>query len=284
MGDIGASVRSCGMLRAMSRQRFADKIVWITGAGSGLGRALALECARQGADVAVSGRREDRLAETVAAVEAVGRRGLAVPCDVTDDAAVEAAVAAVIREFGRLHVAVANAGFGVMGRIENLPIEAWHRQFATNVYGAVSTARHALPALRMTGGRLALVASVSSMVAAPKTGPYCASKYALRGIGQTLSLELYGTGVSCTLLHPGFVASEIAQVDNEGHFDGSRPDPRPARLMWSSEAAAKVMVRAIAKRKREYVFTGHGKFAGFLGRHAPGLLHFLLRRSAGKGR
>lgn len=272
------------MLRAMARQRFADKIVWITGAGSGLGRALAVEFARQGANVAVSGRREGRLDETVAAVQAEGRRGLAVPCDVTDDAAVGAAVAAVIREFGRLDVAVANAGFGVMGRIENLPIEAWHRQFETNVYGAVSTARHALPALRMTGGRLALVASVSAMVATPNTGPYCASKYALRGIGQTLSLELHGTGVSCTLLHPGFVASEIAQVDNEGRFDADRRDPRPAQLMWSSEAAAKVMARAIAKRKREYVFTGHGKFAGFMGRHTPGLLHLVLSRLAGKKR
>ena len=231
--------------------------------------------------MAVSGRREERLAETVAAVEAEGRRGLAVPCDVTDDAAVEAAVSAVILEFGKLDVAVANAGFGVAGRIETLPIDAWHRQFATNVFGVVSTVRHALPALRATEGRLALVSSVAGMMPTPGSGAYSSSKYAVRGLGQTLALELEGTGVSCTLLHPGLVSSEIAQVDNEGRYDGARRDPRPAKLMWTAEAAARVMVRAIAKRKREYTFTAHGKFGGFLGRHAPGLVHVLIRRFAG---
>ncbi|MCA9662278.1 MAG: SDR family NAD(P)-dependent oxidoreductase [Myxococcales bacterium] len=262
----------------MPAQRFRDHVVWITGGGSGLGRALAVEFARQGADVAVSGRRADRLAEVVAAVEAEGRRGLAVACDVTDDDEVAAAVAAVIEGFGKLDVAVANAGFAVAGKIEVLPIDAWRRQFETNVFGLVSTIRHALPALRATGGRMALVASVAGMLATPKTGAYSASKYAVRAIGQTLAMELHGSGVSCTTIHPGFVASEIAQVDNDGRFDASRRDPRPNKLMWSAEAAARVMTRAIAKRRREYTFTGHGKLGGFLGRHAPGLVHLLMRR------
>lgn len=262
----------------MSSQRFRDHVVWITGGGSGLGRALAVEFARQGADVAVSGRRADRLAEVVAAIEAEGRRGLAVACDVTDDDAVAAAVTTVVERFGKLDVAVANAGFAVAGKIEVLPIDAWRRQFETNVFGLVSTVRHALPALRATGGRMALVASVAGMLPTPKTGAYSASKYAVRAIGQTLAMELHGSGVSCTTIHPGFVASEIAQVDNDGRFDASRKDRRPHKLMWSAEAAAKVITRAIARRKREYTFTGHGKFGGFLGRHAPGLVHLLMRR------
>ncbi|MCB9702829.1 MAG: SDR family oxidoreductase [Myxococcales bacterium] len=262
----------------MAGEGFRDHVVWITGGGSGIGAAMAVEFARAGADVAVSGRRADRLDAVVAAIEAEGRRGLAVPCDVSDDADVERAVAEVILALGKIDVTVVNAGFSVMGTIESLPIDAWRRQFDTNVFGAVSTIRHALPALRATRGRIALIASVSAMLATPKGGPYTASKYALRAIGQTLAIELAGSGITCTLIHPGFVASEIAQVDNEGRFDASRKDRRPAGLMWPAERAARVIVRAIARRRREYTFTVHGKIGGFFGRHTPGLVHFLATR------
>ena len=88
-----------------------------------------------------------------------------------------------------------------------------------------------------------------------------------------------GSGVSCTTIHPGFVESEIAQVDNEGRHDPSRKDPRPAKLMWSAEKAAKAMVGALHRRDREHVFTGHGKLAGFVGRHMPGVAHLLMTRN-----
>lgn len=265
----------------MPRRNFVDHAVWITGGGSGIGAALALEFARNGAMVAVSGRRRDRLEQVVAAIEACGSRGLAVVCDVTDDPAVEQAVPEVQAAFGKIDVVVANAGFAVSGRIEDLAIEAWRRQFDTNVFGAVSTIRHALPALKASGGRLGLMCSVAGMIASPKSGPYTASKYALRAIGQTLAIELAGSGVSCTLLHPGFVSSEIAQVDNSGVRDASRPDRRPSKLMWPADAAAKVCAKALHRRDREYTFTGHGKFGAFVGRHLPGLAHTLMTRSAG---
>ena len=244
-----------------------------------MGRALALEFARRGADVAVSARRTERLAEVVDEIDAIGRRGLAVACDVTRDEEVAAAVDAVMAHFGRLDVAVANAGFGVVGRLDQLDDADLRRQFDTNVFGAMSTARHALPALKRTRGRLALVGSVAGLLASPRTGAYTASKFALRGLGLTLAQELYGTGVSCTLLNPGFVATEIAQVDNAGAFDEGRPDPRPRRLMWTAQAAARVMVDAIEARRLEYTFTAHGKFGAWLGQHAPGLVHLLMRRS-----
>lgn len=256
---------------------FHGQVVWITGATAGLGRAMAREFARRGADVAVSGRREDRLAEVVAEIEGLGRRGLAVPCDVRREEDVAAAVARVVEVFGRLDVAVANAGFGVVGRVESLSLEAWRRQFDTNLFGAVAVARHSLPELRRTKGRLALVGSVAGLLPSPRTAAYTASKFALRAVGLTLTQELHGSGVSCTLLNPGFVATEIGQVDNAGMYDGSRRDERPAGLMWTADEAARVMVRAIARRRREYTFTVHGKIGAFLGQHFPGLVCWLMR-------
>jgi NAD(P)-dependent dehydrogenase (short-subunit alcohol dehydrogenase family) len=257
---------------------FDYKVVWITGGSAGIGREMALEFARQGARVAVSGRRANRLEVVVTEIEQLGGEGLAVPCDVADEQDVEQAVKAVVNHFGQLDVAVANAGFGVSGKVVELGADDWRRQFDVNVVGAAITARHAIPELQKTRGRLALTGSVAGMMASPGAGAYHASKYALRALGQVLSLELADSGVTCTTIHPGFVESEIAQVDNEGNFREDWTDRRPQVLMWPTDKAAKVMVKAIRKRKREYVFTAHGKAAAFLGKHAPGVLHFAMTK------
>jgi NAD(P)-dependent dehydrogenase (short-subunit alcohol dehydrogenase family) len=262
-------------------KRFDGKVVWITGGGSGIGKALALQFAKEGATVAVSGRREERLQEVVDAITAQNGKGLAVRCDVTDEASVAESVQRVVRTLGGIDVAVANAGFSVAGRVEKLSAADWRRQLDVNVIGVAMTARYALPHLRERKGRLALICSVASMLVSPGMGAYSASKYAVRAIGQALSAELHGSGVSCTTIHPGYIESEIAQVDNQGRFDPQREDRRPKNLMWSADRAARVMVDAIAKRKREYTFTGHGKVGAFAGRHMPGLIHFGMTRNRG---
>jgi len=227
-------------------KRFDNQVVWITGGGSGIGRALALAFAGEGATVAVSGRRDDRLQEVVRELEARGAKGLAVRCDVTDEASVAEAVQKVVRTL--------------------------------DVIGVAMTARYAIPHLRERKGRLVLVGSISSMMSTPGVGAYSASKYAVRAIGQALAVELHGSGVTCTTIHPGYIESEIAQVDNQGRFDASREDRRPKNLMWSADRAARTMVDAVAARKREHTFTGHGKVGAFAGRHMPSLIHFGLTR------
>lgn len=263
----------------MSRKNYRGLVVWITGGGSGIGRELALEMARRGARVALSGRRQDRLEEVADEIRALGADALPLACDVTDEAQIQRTVETILETWEQLDVVVANAGFSVSGRIENIDADAWRRQLDVNVVGVAMTARHTLAALRQTQGRIAIVGSVAGVVSSPGSGPYHASKYAVRAIGQTLAMELYSTGVTCTLVQPGFVESEIAQVDNQGHYDPNRPDPRPKKYMWPADRAARAMADAIHDRKREFTFTGFGKVAAFLGQHAPGLVHTVVTRS-----
>ncbi len=258
--------------------KFKNNVVWITGASSGIGREMALEFARQGALIALSSRRQAELEAVAAEIAAAGGQAKAFPCDILQEQSIEACVRDVVAHFGRLDVAVANAGFGVIGRIEELSAADWQRQLAGNVTGLALTVRYALPHLRATKGRIGLVGSVAAFLPGPKTGAYGASKSAVHSIGETLQLELRGSGVTCTTMHPGFVASNITRVDNAGVFDPALPDPRPAKLMWPTDKAARVMVRALARRQAVFVFTGHGKILAYLGRHFPRITRVLMAK------
>jgi short-subunit dehydrogenase len=256
-----------------------DKVIWITGASSGIGKAMAFEWVRLGYKVALSSRRKELLDKVAEEIKHLGGEAFAIPCDIMEETTIKNAVEQIIKTWGRLDVVVANAGFGVFGSIARLTAKDWNRQLQGNVTGLALTVKYALPHLKKNNGRIGLVGSVGAYLPNPNLGAYGASKAAVHSIGQTLQVELMGTGVSCTTLHPGFVVSEIARIDNDGVWHPERPDPRPSNLMWTTDKAAKVMVRAILKRKRIYVFTGHGKIFVWLQRWFPGLMRLIISKS-----
>jgi NADP-dependent 3-hydroxy acid dehydrogenase YdfG len=264
--------------------RFTGQVVLITGASAGIGAALAREFAWQGADVALLARRRDRLAALAVEIEATGRRALALAADVTVDGDLERAVAATLTVWGRLDVVVANAGFGVVGPIERLTLDDYRRQFETNVYGVLRTVQAALEPLKAARGRLVLLGSVAGHLATPGSSPYSMSKFAVRALADALGHELAGSGVSVTLISPGFVESEIRRVDNAGVFQDEVREPVPAWLVVPAARAARSIVRAVARRRREAVITGHGKLAVFLQRHAPWLVAAAVRAAGVRSR
>ncbi|MDQ6472458.1 SDR family NAD(P)-dependent oxidoreductase [Flavobacterium sp. LHD-80] len=255
-----------------------ENVVWITGASSGIGKSMAFEWARLGYKVVLSARRQELLDEVADQIRHSGGEALVVPCDIMDETAIENAVQQIIKNLGRLDVVIANAGFGVFGSIEKLTAKDWNRQLQGNVTGLALTVKYALPHLKKNKGRIGLVGSVGAYLPNPNVGAYGASKAAVNSIGQTLQVELMGTGVSCTTMHPGFVVSEIARIDNDGVWHPEDPDPRPSNLMWPTDKAAKVMVRATLKRKRNYIFTGHGKLAVLLQRWFPSLMRSIISK------
>jgi short-subunit dehydrogenase len=263
---------------------FTGQVILVTGASSGIGAALAREFARAGGTLVLAARRLDRLDDVRADVERLGGRALVVACDVTVDGEVEKAADLARQAFGRLDVVVANAGFGVVGPVERLSLDDFRRQFETNVFGVLRTVYATLADLKAARGRLVIIGSVNGYVAPPGSAPYAMSKFAVRALAEALGHELAPAGVSVVLINPGFVASEIRQVDNHGVWHADSASGPPRWLVMPAERAARQIVRAVARRRRETVITGHGKLAVFVQRHAPGLVAMVLRRARIRGR
>lgn len=258
-------------------QRRAEKVVFVTGASSGIGAALAREAARGGAAVVLAARRVERTARLAAELEAAGGRALAVPCDVTRDGDLEAAVAAGLERFGRLDVAIANAGISINGPLAELTVDDYRRQLETNVLGVVRTVQATLPALTASRGALGLVGSTNGYLSLPGYSPYCASKHAVRALADCWRHELGAAGVSVTHLAPGFIESELRLLGNDGAPRAGARDPVPRWLQKSAARTARQMLRALEARRAEAIITGHAWLAIFLARHAPWLVSAGLR-------
>jgi short-subunit dehydrogenase len=265
-------------------KRLNGKVAFITGASSGIGAAMAREFARRGANVVLTARRWERLEALALELRAKGRRALALSCDVTVDGDLERAVAEALETLGRIDYLVANAGFGVAGFFHRRVLEDYRRQFETNVYGVLRTAFAGFDALQASGGVFAIMGSVMGHAALPGTSPYAMSKHAVKALAGALRYEWRDRGVTVTLLSPGFVDSEIRQVANDGSFNPEARDTIPRWLRMRSDKAARKLVTAVAKGRREVVVSGHGKLVVFLARHTPRLLDFLVRTFAIRGR
>ncbi len=254
-----------------------NPVVWITGASSGIGEALAREWRKRGARLVLSARRVERL-EALARELGGPEWARAVACDVTQDGDCEHAVQAALSAYGRIDGAMANAGFGVAGPFEGLSLDDFRRQFETNVFGVLRTAKAVMPELAKTQGFLAITGSVAGHIALPAGSPYSMSKYAVRAFAEALRAEWKGKGISVTLLSPGFVESEIRRVDNAGQFHTEYRDPLPGWLIVPREKAAREIVRAVQGRVPERVITGHGKLLVFVSRYLPWLVRAVQPR------
>jgi short-subunit dehydrogenase len=258
--------------------RFEGRVVLITGSSSGIGAALAREFAREGADVALVARRQARLEVIATEIERAGRRAITVVADVTRDGDLERAAARAREVLGRIDVVVANAGFGVGGEVSRLTLDDFRRQFETNVFGVLRTFQATRLDLEQTRGIFVVMGSVSGHLATPGAAPYSMSKFAVRALAESLRHEEASRGVAVVLISPGFVESEIRQVDNTGAHRPEVADSAPSRLRMPAATAARQIVRAVARRRREAVITGHGKLAVFAVRHFPGLVHLVIRK------
>ena len=260
--------------------RFEGKSVLITGGSSGIGEAVGVSFARDGARVALLARSSDRLEAAANRVRDVGGEALTCVCDVSDRGSIDAAVDHTIAEFGVLDVVIANAGFGVGGFFEDLKTDDYRRQFETNVYGVIDTLYATLPHVIETRGRIGIVSSVLGKISRPGMSAYAASKFAVCGFAEAIYYELLPKGVSVTCINPGLIESNFRRVDNQGTYHPERPEVAPEWLMVPTARAARAIVSAVYRRDKEATITGHGKIAVWTHRHFPWLFHIAMRHAA----
>jgi short-subunit dehydrogenase len=222
---------------------WSSQVVLITGASSGIGRGLALELARRGAQVGLLARRREILEDVVKEIAAGGGRAIALPADVTQPDLVRAAVAELRGTFGRIDLLVANAGISINTFVPDLCEKQIAELINVNVIGVVNSVSAVLGEMVEQGsGHLVVNSSLAAYRGLPKSAAYCASKAAISSFFEALRIDLKNTGVDVTIIHPGFVKTNMISSI-----------ARTPYLMEVDHAVCKI-VRAIEKRKKGYAF------------------------------
>ncbi len=257
----------------MTNTPFRDHVVLITGASSGIGRALATALAQQGAHVALVARNEDRLRALEHEFMAWPGQRLVAPADVTKPDEVNRAVAATLARFGRVDVLVNNAGKGHCGTVEDTTLEEYRDVFDTNFFGAFLFTRAVVPhMIQRRSGLVIQISSLNGFCAAPLGSAYSASKFALEAMSQSMRLELHRHNVHVLVVRPGLTDTEF--FDHAAHFREKNPFPMK-RLMGAEKVAEKIL-RAAASGRRELVLTAEGRLMWWLKKFAPRLLDRII--------
>jgi meso-butanediol dehydrogenase / (S,S)-butanediol dehydrogenase / diacetyl reductase len=212
-------------------ERLSGKVAFISGGGTGIGRACALAFAAEGAKVAVAGRRKEPLAAVAQEIQSSGGKALALTCDIVDRGAVEAAISSVAQHFGLLNIIVNNAGAVMVGTAEETSDEDWSRVLATNLTGTFLVSRAAIPVLRKAGGgSIVNIGSYLGIVGRERRAAYCAAKAGVAGLTRAMALDHARDNIRVNCVCPAIVETEMSLLSLS-----KAPDPEAARKQRIAE-------------------------------------------------
>jgi NAD(P)-dependent dehydrogenase (short-subunit alcohol dehydrogenase family) len=282
--------------------KLEGQVVIITGASAGIGEETARRLARGGARVVISARRQDRLDALKREIESAGGKALVVVGDITsaDDRA--RLVEQTLSAFGGIDALVNNAGYGVRGPIEIVPLESIRRNFETNVFSLIGLSQLVIPVMRKQGsGRIVNISSVAGRIARPLSSVYDSTKHALEALSDGMRGELAPFGIKVVVIEPGFILTEFLQVSTDmsrpvtekkspyseffAHFN--RGTERMRKMAGRPEDIARLIEAAlIATRPRmRYAGPVHARILLALKRLLPGrIIDFVISRQTGIGR
>ena len=273
---------------------FDGRVAAVTGAASGIGRALAVELAGRGADLALADVDGTGLEETLSMCEGTGVKVRGQLVDVADASSVQRWADEIADEHGRVHLVVNNAGVAVAATVEALRLEDLQWLMGVNFWGVVNGTKAFLPHLKATGdGHVVNVSSVFGLLPVPTQAAYCASKFAVRAFTDTLRMELdiERCGVSCTTVHPGGVRTNIARhavVDESARrWSGGREElaRRFDRVaVTSAKGAARRILAAVERDKRRVLVGPDAYFLELVSRLPAGVLQRVMVSGARRAR
>lgn len=253
--------------------KLSGKVVIITGASSGIGKALAYEAARQGAKIAIAARRLEELLVIEQDLKAMGTDVISVRTDVTKELACRELIEQTYEYYRKIDVLINCAGISMRALLEDVDLNVIRKVMDVNFWGTVYCSKYALPHLLQSHGTLAGIISIAGYLGLPGRTGYAASKFAVRGFLDTVRIENRKKGLHVLIAAPGFTASNIRKtaLNTEGRQQGE--SPRDESKMMSAERCAFLILRGIRKRKRTLIMTFvEGKLAVFLNKWWPSLV------------
>ena len=252
------------------------RVIAITGASAGIGRATALRMAREGAAIAICARRADRLETVASEIVAAGGQALSIAADVTRAEDMDLFAARTVERFGRLDVMMCNAGFGIAGAIDDITPDQMRKIMDVNYTGTYHATRAALPVFRRQGsGHVIIVSSIVGKRGVPYMGAYSATKFAQVGLAECLRSEVVGTGIHVSVVYP--VSTETEFFDVMSRETGTAVT-RAGGPRQSAEAVAEAIARAIHHPIPEIYPHAKSRALVILNAFAPGFTDRVVKR------
>lgn len=254
-----------------------DRVVLITGASGGIGRATAMAFARDGARVVLAARNCGKLREAEREITSAGGSAHSVPCDVRDHRSVNALIESAVEKFGALHILINNAGIGLYSPVEMLTKESLDEIMETNLYGPIYAVQAALPHLRKTRGQIVNISSILARTTLPYSAAYCMTKHALHALSEALRLELKPQGITVIEVGPGLTATDFQKNSRKRGLSSALADNNAG---WPVEKVAQAILKASKSGRREVWLTFGGKAFIRFNYHAPKVLDWALAKWA----
>ena len=259
-----------------------DKVVIITGASSGIGKALAYEFAHHGSKVVLGARNFSTLTEIVEDIKKSGGDVVCAQTDVSNEVDCKNLILTAIDHFGKIDVLINNAGISMRALFENTELEVIRKLMDVNFWGTVYCTKYALPHLLAQKGSVVGVSSIAGLKGLPARSGYSASKFAMNGFLASLRAENLKSGLRVLIAYPGFTTSNIRNTSLSADGTQQGESPRDEDKMMSAEEVAKHIYVAVSKRKNKIILTLQGKALAIINKYFPYMLDNMIYNDLAK--